>query len=46
MFVGGKQPRPQGAFPWLWEKRPGDEVGWKNNKVILLKRGSNIIELI
>ena len=28
------QPRPQGAFPWLWgrggkarEKRPGDEVG-------------------
>ena len=22
------QPRPQGAFPWLWnrEKRPGDEV--------------------
>ena len=18
--------RPQGAFPWLWEKRPGDEV--------------------
>ena len=28
----GFQPRPQGAFPWLWEgkgreKRPGDEVG-------------------
>ena len=21
------QPRPQGAFPWPWEKRPGDEVG-------------------
>ena len=21
-----EQPRPQGAFPWLWEKRPGDEV--------------------
>ena len=20
------QPRPQGAFPWLWETRPGDEV--------------------
>ena len=20
------QPRPQGAFPWLREKRPGDEV--------------------
>ena len=32
----GDQPRPQGAFPWLWgrkarEKRPGDEVerGWE-----------------
>ena len=29
------QPRPQGAFPWLFpapkarEKRPGDEVKWK-----------------
>ena len=20
------QPLPQGAFPWLWDKRPGDEV--------------------
>ena len=28
--LGPGQPRPQGAFPWLWEKRPGDEVGaWK-----------------
>ena len=33
--VGRAQPRPQGAFPWLWrwgtfkarEKGPGDEVG-------------------
>ena len=35
LSVGPAQPRPQGAFPWLWrwgafkarEKRPGDEVG-------------------
>ena len=28
VFLRGSffQPRPQGAFPWLWEKRPGDEV--------------------
>ena len=36
LCYGLSQPRPQGAFPWLWvvpvahkarEKRPGDEVG-------------------
>ena len=26
------QPRPQGAFPWLWEKRPGDEVAQHGNE--------------
>ena len=30
LFYLSRQPRPQGAFPWLWgkarEKRPGDEV--------------------
>ena len=36
------QPRPQGAFPWLWEKRPGDEVEQCNKvkvKVNLIQAG-------
>ena len=29
LFHDFEQPRPQGAFPWLREKRPGDEVGFE-----------------
>ena len=31
LFHDFEQPRPQGAFPWLREKHPGDEVGFLNN---------------
>ena len=46
------QPRPQGAFPWLWgrgpapkarEKRPGDEVVKNRNSV--LKQGRKISDI-
>ena len=47
MITMRHQPRPQGAFPWLWgrgpapkarEKRPGDEVGvsWLSLHIIKL----------